>query len=51
MRIPYSALRFAKKDVQTWGMNLIRKRQRIQQQLWWNEIDPKMNGFINQEGY
>jgi len=26
MRIPYSALRFAKKDVQTWGMNLIRKR-------------------------
>ncbi|RWY52622.1 hypothetical protein EPL05_10455 [Mucilaginibacter gilvus] len=50
MRIPYSALRFAKKDVQTWGMNLIRKRQRIQQQLFWNEIDPKMNGFINQEG-
>nr|WP_294942262.1 DUF5916 domain-containing protein [uncultured Mucilaginibacter sp.] len=50
MRIPYSALRFAKKDVQTWGMNLIRKRQRIQQQLFWNEIDPKANGFINQEG-
>ncbi|RFZ82808.1 hypothetical protein DYU05_11630 [Mucilaginibacter terrenus] len=50
MRIPYSALRFAKKDIQTWGMNLIRKRQRIQQQLFWNEVDPKMNGFINQEG-
>lgn len=50
MRIPYSALRFAKKDVQTWGMNLIRKRQNVQQQLFWNEIDPKMNGFINQEG-
>ncbi|MBD1393574.1 DUF5916 domain-containing protein [Mucilaginibacter glaciei] len=50
MKIPYSALRFAKKDVQTWGMNLIRKRQNLQQQLFWNEIDPKMNGFINQEG-
>jgi len=50
MRIPYSALRFAKKDVQTWGMNIIRKRQNFQQQLFWNEIDPKMNGFINQEG-
>ncbi|WP_374948522.1 DUF5916 domain-containing protein [Mucilaginibacter sp.] len=50
MKIPYSALRFAKKDVQTWGMNLIRKRQNVQKQLFWNEIDPKMNGFINQEG-
>lgn len=50
MKIPYSALRFAKKDVQTWGMNLIRKRQKVQQQLFWNEIDPKANGFINQEG-
>ncbi|MBL4676216.1 MAG: carbohydrate binding family 9 domain-containing protein [Mucilaginibacter sp.] len=50
MRIPYSALRFSGKEVQTWGMNLIRKRQRILQQLFWNEIDPKANGFINQEG-
>ena len=50
MRIPYSALRFAKKDIQTWGMNIIRKRQNLQRQLFWNEIDPKMNGFINQEG-
>jgi hypothetical protein len=50
MKIPYSALRFAKKDVQTWGMNLIRKRQNVQQQLFWNELDPKMNGLMNQEG-
>jgi hypothetical protein len=49
-KIPYSALRFAKKDIQTWGMNIIRKRQNLQQQLFWNELDPKMNGFINQEG-
>lgn len=49
-RVPYSALRFAKKDVQTWGMNIIRKRQNEQQQLFWNELDPKQNGFINQEG-
>ncbi|TSD64765.1 carbohydrate binding family 9 domain-containing protein [Inquilinus sp. KBS0705] len=50
MRIPYSALRFAKKDIQTWGMNLIRKRVNEQKQLWWNEVDPKKNGLINQEG-
>ncbi|QQL51599.1 carbohydrate binding family 9 domain-containing protein [Mucilaginibacter ginkgonis] len=51
MRIPYSALRFSEKDVQTWGMNLIRRRRFAnQQQLFWNDIDPKKNGFINQEG-
>ncbi|MBK0379975.1 DUF5916 domain-containing protein [Mucilaginibacter segetis] len=50
LKIPYSALRFAKKDVQTWGMNLIRKRQFEQKQLFWNELDPKQSGLINQEG-
>ncbi len=50
IKVPYSALRFAKKDIQTWGMNIIRKRQNTQQQLFWNELDPKQNGFINQEG-
>ena len=49
-RIPYSALRFPKKDIQTWGINLLRKRQIEQKILFWNEIDPKKNGFINQEG-
>lgn len=49
-RIPYSALRFSKKDVQFWGINMIRRRQSEQKQMFWNEIDPKKNGFINQEG-
>jgi len=50
LKIPYSALRFPQKDVQTWGLNLIRKRQIEQKQLFWNELDPKKNGFVNQEG-
>ncbi|MBD3748301.1 MAG: carbohydrate binding family 9 domain-containing protein [Sphingobacteriales bacterium] len=50
MRIPYSALRFANKDVQNWGLNFVRNRQKFQQKLTWNELDPKKNGFINQEG-
>jgi hypothetical protein len=50
LKIPYSALRFPKKDVQTWGLNFIRKRQQLQKQLFWNELDPKKNGFLNQEG-
>ncbi len=49
-RIPYSALRFPKKDIQTWGINILRKRQIEQKLLFWNEVDPKKNGFINQEG-
>jgi len=50
IKIPYSALRFPKKDTQNWGMNLVRKRQSEQQKLFWKELDPKKNGFINQEG-
>ncbi|MDB4924378.1 DUF5916 domain-containing protein [Mucilaginibacter sp.] len=49
-KIPYSALRFGKKDIQTWGLNMIRRRQSTQAQLFWNEIDPKKNGLMNQEG-
>jgi len=49
-KIPYSALRFGKKDIQTWGLNMTRKRQSAQTQLFWNGLDPKKNGFLNQEG-
>lgn len=50
MKIPYSALRFASKDVQNWGLNIVRSRQKFQQKLTWNRLDPARNGFINQEG-
>lgn len=50
MKIPYSALRFSKKPVQTWGLNITRKRQNANQQLFWNPLNPNINGFINQEG-
>ncbi len=50
MRIPYSALRFVSKENQTWGLNFVRRRNKTGQQFTWNPIDPKVNGFINQEG-
>lgn len=50
MRIPYSALRFVSRDNQTWGLNITRRRNKTGQQYMWNPIDPKVNGFINQEG-
>ena len=48
--LPYSALRFSKKDVQSWGMNIVRRRNKSGQQLFWNPIDPQKNGFLTQEG-
>jgi len=50
MRIPYSALRFVSKDQQTWGLNVTRNRKKIGRQYMWNPVDPKVNGFMNQEG-
>ena len=50
MRIPYSALRFVSKENQTWGLNILRRRTITTQQLTWNPLNPKVNGFINQEG-
>lgn len=49
-KIPYSALRFSSKDIQNWGMNITRKRTGTNRQTFWNFVDPKVNGFINQEG-
>jgi len=48
--LPYSAIRFSKDKVQDWGLNIIRRRRKTEQQYTWNAIDPNMNGFLTQEG-
>ncbi len=50
MFIPYSAIRFSKKEVQTWGLNITRRRRKSEQQYTWNPIDPNKSGFLTQEG-
>ena len=50
MFIPYSAIRFGKKKVQDWGLNIVRRRQKSGKQLFWQQIDPNANGFLTQEG-
>lgn len=50
MFIPFSAIRFGKKDVQDWGFNITRRRRKTEQQFTWNPIDPNTNGFLTQEG-
>ena len=50
MKIPYISLRFAKKDVQNWGLQLLRSVRRNNETSFWNKVDPNVNGFVNQFG-
>jgi hypothetical protein len=50
MRIPYSAIRFTQAPVQTWGVQFFRQRKKDNQQFFWNEVKPAVDGFVNQWG-
>jgi hypothetical protein len=50
LRIPYSAIRFAAADVQNWGVNFMRQRKKDNQQFFWSEVKPSVDGFVNQWG-
>lgn len=50
IKIPYSAIRFSKKEVQDWGINFQRYSRRNNESGFWNKVDPNQNGFVNQFG-
>lgn len=50
MEIPFSAIRFPKTDVQSWGINFFRAIRRKNEFSYWNEINPNIDGFVNQFG-
>ncbi len=50
LKIPYSALRFSKKNIQDWGLNFSRYIRRFNEKSYWNEVNPKTDGFVNQFG-
>jgi len=50
MKIPYSALRFPKKDIQVWGIHFFRHIQRYKEWDSWNYTNSKIQGFVNQAG-
>jgi hypothetical protein len=50
MKIPFSAIRFPKKDEQVWGINFQRGIRRFREDNYWNKIDPLIDGFVNQFG-
>lgn len=50
IRIPYSALRFSKEEIQTWGVHFFRQIRRYREWDTWNFIDVNIQGKINQMG-
>jgi hypothetical protein len=50
IKIPYSSLRFSKKEVQDWGLQFLRFTRTKNETAFWNPVDPSLNGFVNQFG-
>src|SRR6266705_5948449 len=50
MKIPYFSIRFAKKNLQDWGLQFLRFTRRNSEISFWNPVDPNTNGFVNQFG-
>lgn len=50
LRIPYSALRFPKKDIHTWGLNVWRLIRRKREWSTWNYIDRNVSNTFGQYG-
>jgi Domain of unknown function (DUF5916)/Carbohydrate family 9 binding domain-like len=50
IKIPFSAIRFAKKDVQQWGLNFVRFSRKRNENCAWSPINPAINGEVNQWG-
>lgn len=50
MEIPYSAIRFPERPVQTWGFQMRRVVRRTRQTFTWNYQDRAVDGDVNQFG-
>ncbi|CAN5272462.1 hypothetical protein BH23BAC1_BH23BAC1_34330 [soil metagenome] len=50
LEIPYSAIRFPKQEIQSWGINFMRDIRRNREETYWSHIDNSINGFVNQFG-
>ena len=50
IKIPYSAIRFPKKENQEWGINFFRQIRRYREFSDWNPVNPEEQGLIHQSG-
>ena len=50
MKIPYSAIRFTTKNIQEWGLNMVRGIRRYREFYSWNFVDIEQEIRSNQDG-
>ncbi|HYE55340.1 MAG TPA: DUF5916 domain-containing protein [Chitinophagaceae bacterium] len=50
IKIPYSAIRFSKEQVQNWGIQFLRFTRTNNETSFWNPVDPNISGIVNQFG-
>ena len=50
MKIPYRALRFANRPIQSWGFNFHRRVQNLNAQFTWNHIDNTQGNWTQYDG-
>jgi hypothetical protein len=50
IRIPYSAIRFPKQDVQSWGVNFSRDISRYREESTWVKVNPDLENFLIENG-
>lgn len=50
IKIPLSAIRFSKKDLQDWGINFARFTRKANENSVWSSINPNISGELNQWG-
>ena len=50
IKIPYSAIRFPKKNIQEWGLNMVRGIRRYREFYSWNFVDIEQEIKSNQDG-
>ncbi|MCK5775666.1 MAG: carbohydrate binding family 9 domain-containing protein, partial [Bacteroidales bacterium] len=50
MKIPYSELRFPEQEEQVWGLNILRKIKRTNEEYTWNYIDKKVGEYTQHYG-
>ncbi|MBA2250317.1 MAG: carbohydrate binding family 9 domain-containing protein [Chitinophagaceae bacterium] len=51
MKIPFSAIRFPKTNVQDWGLQFVRFKRKTNENSTWSVEDPNISGNINQWGH
>ena len=50
IKIPYSALRFPKKEIQTWNINFGRQISRYRQEITWSPVQPDLENYLLESG-